>query len=186
MEVGFSKIEGIRYSDLKKQIETDMGRSMGRNTEAAFVLWIMEVFEPDGSFPRFMPNYKIAISNDVRSGKLDSASRNFYNRFSKTIWVIKGTTVKQYLDYIELQESRKAAIQAKKQSSISIWIAIFALVVSSVLGIYSMVTAPIPPYDVKVIENKTRVEQLEKENGELRDELHNTKMMLEAYKSDSL
>lgn len=182
MEIGFSTIEGISYSDLKKEIETDMGRSMGRNTEAAFVLWIIEAFEPDGSFPRFLPNYKIALSNDIRGGKLVSASRNFYDRFSKTVLVIRGSTVKQYLDYIELQESRKAAIQAKRQSNVSIGIAIFALLLSSVLGIFSMRTTPKPPYDVKVIENSLQTKELER----TKEELHKVQMMLEVYKSDSI
>ncbi|MEW2922659.1 hypothetical protein AB1A65_14395 [Muricauda sp. ANG21] len=181
MEIGFSKIGGISYLDLKKQIEIEMGSSMGRNTEAAFVKWIVDAFEPVVGFPRGLPNFILGVANYVMHGKSDSASRTHYDRFSNTIWVIKGATVKQYLDYQELVESREAAIKAKKQSNVSIGIALFALIVSSMLGLASLYSTQ----DVNLIEDKTKVERLEKENQQLNEELYKAEMMLKALGSDT-
>ncbi|WP_349351680.1 hypothetical protein [Flagellimonas sp. MMG031] len=39
--------------------------------------------------------------------------------------------------------------------------------------------------DVNVIEDKTKVERLEKENQRLNEDLYKAEMMLDAYKSDT-
>ncbi|MEM6813280.1 MAG: hypothetical protein AAF600_02685 [Bacteroidota bacterium] len=95
-----------------------------------------------------------------------------------------GNANKQYLDYLELQESRKAATTARKQSSWSIGIALLAIVVSSLLGLYSINSAPKPiqpPYDVKIIEDRSGADELNKENDSLRNRLYEANILIEGY-----
>lgn len=190
MEIGLAhEKEGITYFDLVKELESQTNFKFGKESELTFLVWFSQNFRRSENE---LSQHDVAIYRhylDQKNGDTISVERirladDIKTKLNFKYW-LNGEASKQYLDYLELQESRKAATQAKRQSNISIGIAIFALLVSSVLGIYSMVTAPKPPYDVKVIEDKSRVEQLERENGKLKDELYKAEMMLEAYESYS-
>ncbi len=100
-------------------------------------------------------------------------------------YFLKGTAAKQYLDYLELKESRITSAQARKKSFWSIIIAIGAFVISTILGAYSIYSSPKPPFDVKVIENTTRTDELFKDNLELKQELYEAEMLMQIYEGES-
>lgn len=191
MEIGLAhEKEGISYFDLVYELHGTKEKVFSKEAEFTFCNWFLENFDAiDGEVWPVLVNkselFQKFLQHNERGGTYHNkgVDRKMYN-FLDAPFFLKGNAAKQYLDYQELVESRKAATQAKKQSNISIGIAIFALLVSSVLGIYSMGTAPKPPYDVKVIENNTSTQQLEMENDNLREELYKAEMMLEAYESD--
>jgi hypothetical protein len=188
MEIGLAhEKKGISYFDLLEKLNASMGEKMNVGAEKTFVVWFTENFSSD-NFKRnngdIVSNYVtyIIYRNDETFNTDEINSAKNVERWLKKLHWLDGQAAKQYLDYQELVESRKAATQAKKQSNISIGIAIFALLVSSLLGIYSMGTAPKPPYDVKVIENNAQQKEVE----QLKEELYRAEMMLEAYESDSV
>ncbi|MFD2589087.1 hypothetical protein ACFSQJ_19335 [Croceitalea marina] len=187
MEIGFNNPNGIKYFDLKKRIEETTSIKFDSSLESTFIKWIGESFESTFDDKNQL---NAIISNSqpyirFREG-VDIIYKNAYDDFSFRSWVIKGATVKQYLDYLELQESRKAAIQAKKQSNLSIWIAIGAIIISTILGVISILNSPKPPqppYDMKIIEDKSGMKELQKENDSLKNEIYEAQMLIESYES---
>ena len=60
---------------------------------------------------------------------------------------------------------------------------LFLIVLSTIFGIPSLLRKPEtskPPFNVKVIEDKTRTKELQKEGDSLRNELHEAKMIISA------
>lgn len=188
MEIGLAhEKEGISFFDLLEKLNASMGENMNVGAEKTFVVWFVENFSSD-NFKRnngdIRSNYASYIryrSDETFNNHEINRAKNVEDWLNKLHW-LDGQAAKQYLDYQELVESRKAATLAKKQSNISIGIAVFALLVSSLLGIFSMRTAPKPPYDVKVIENSIQSEELES----LKEELNKTKLLLETMVSDTI
>ena len=211
MEIGFANPNGIIYSDLKKQIESETSSPFEGNLEVAFIKWIFEAFETKFKTENQINSIVHGSQAYLEKGdKVDVQYRSTYENWLPTNLVIKGSTVKQYLDYIELKESRQAAENAQIASSIanekastSIRLAIWAMIISSVLGLASILipiitkeNTPKPPFDVKIIEDKTRVKELEqkidkltadykKESDYLKNELYEAEMMIDTYENKS-
>src|SRR5690606_25698802 len=112
-------------------------------------------------FSRFT---NIKIADALYSYLIENANGSTYHERGVNVrlydylnqkWFLNGEASKQYLDYLELQEARLAAIQSRKQSNWSIVIAVGAIVLSTVFGIISMYQQENaqPPYEVKIIEN---------------------------------
>jgi hypothetical protein len=149
--------------------------------EQTFFIWFIE------NFSALTMEYKLSTKSHLVAEFRDFLVANFkgnsYHQrgcnmvlhdYLSQKWFLNGEASKQYLDYLELKESRLAAVQARKQSNLSIMIAIGAIIISSILGIATLVYQPEnaqPPYEVKVIEDRTRTMELEKENKELKEKL---------------
>lgn len=193
MQIGLAhEKDGISYHELLTKLETMLGEKMDSGAEKTFVVWFVENFTADnrkGNNQTILGNFNkyINIRNAKEDkGKLEHSEYLMVKKLlSKRHW-LDGATAKQYLDYQELQDSRKAAIQAKKQSNVSIAIAIFALLVSTGFGIISLSNSPKPPYDVRVIDDISRTRQLEQDNSELREKLYKTELQIKVYEADSI
>lgn len=206
MEIGLAnENEGISYFELFNQLEFQLGYEFNTESQITFFYWFLDNFS----------------SRDLDLLKLDELRRDIHfflaNQGNNTIpenkkylftsvraplsknWFLNGAAAKQYLDYQELvesrqtaQDAREASKEANEKAAKSIRLAIFAIVVSAAVGLFSIIIdlvafskSPVPPYDVNVIEDKSRAAQLEEENAELKEELYKAEMMLEAYESNS-
>lgn len=188
MEIGLAhEKEGITYPDLIEKLNNSTNEPMGSGAEKTFVVWFIENFSAD--------NYKDSNRNikeyftfylDHRNGKeLSSAQRVVAKKTSRTLcklYWLDGQAAKQYLDYVEYKSARESSQKAQVAAIISILIA----AASFYFTYQATKETPKPPYDVKVIEDNSRAEQLESENVKLKDELYKAEMMLEAYESDSV
>ena len=198
MEIGLETQEkGISYFELKKRIEKELNFRFGKESELTFFVWFNENFSKSNIklSKEHINNYRKYVFN-----KLDATRRNYVVKMLSHPYWLDGRASKQYYDYLELVESRQTAQDAREASREAnekaakyIRLAIWAIVVSAAVGLFSIIIdlvafkkSPVPPYDVKVIEDKSRAEQLERENGELKDKLYKAEIMLEAYESNSV
>lgn len=193
MELGYENQNGIKYSLLKQKLE-ESGITFGRFLEPAFMKWIGDSFDSDYSTELQLVNEIRKASAHIKEpDRLDAEYRRAYDTFSGKVWVIKGSTVKQYIDYLELKESRESAeraqsasIEANKKSSTSIKLAVVAIaigLIGTILTFVQNMDNPKTPYDVRVIEDKTKSKELEKENRELKEELFKAEMMVKVLES---
>lgn len=196
MEIGLAhEEEGITYFDLVYKLHGTRERVFTMEAEKTFCTWFLENFSAlEMDFSRsskvllsdainafLIQNYKGSTSHERGNNE------RLYDYLNQK-WFLNGEASKQYLDYLELQESRLASQQARKQSNFSIVIAIVALIVTSIFGLASLKYQPEtaqPPYDVKIIEDKSGKDQLEKENKELREELFKAEMMVKVLEEKS-
>jgi len=184
MEIGYNNIDGIKYGEVKKQVERFIGKEMNSNTEFAFIEWFFESFNhlehiPTGKLTSlsFLGYLKLWLNNkDEKRGVA-------YTNFLATTFVIKGLTTKQYIDYLELKQSRKQANRAFKTSLISIGVALLTGIMSWLLFKYSPQPAA-PPFEVKIIEDKTLTPKLEKEVKELKEELYEAEILIGVYEEE--
>lgn len=181
MEIGLANEEkGISYFDLVKELEKQPNSKFGKESELTFLVWFSQNFRRSdkdltrGDVENYRWHLKLRDGEDLSDVQKRTAN-NIESKLKFKYW-LNGEAAKQYLDYQELVESRKASTQAKKQSNISIILAILAIIISTVLG-YST-------QDVKIVEDGTRTLQLERENSQLKDELYKAEMMLEVYEKD--
>ncbi|TDT44963.1 hypothetical protein CLV90_2042 [Maribacter spongiicola] len=192
MEIGMANEQnGISYFELVKQIEKFQGYSFGKESELSFLFWFSQNFSRSDQKIKStdIKNYRLVLDKkygktvaDVNKGQMELAKK-----FLRYKYWLDGTASKQYLDYLELQESRIASTQARKQSNISIWIALVAIILSTALGAYSIYSSPKTPYDVKIIEDKTKNIKFEKENKQLKEKLYKAELLIKVLeKNDSL
>ncbi|GBF18228.1 hypothetical protein C21_00385 [Arenibacter sp. NBRC 103722] len=189
MEIGLANEEkGISYINLVDQMQNELGYKFSYSAELTFMEWFNSNFTSDMVKMDYYNNTgKLRDYQSKRDGAKVNHNKSMNADIIRNILSVNhflnGEASKQYLDYLELKESRIAAIQARKQSNFSIGIAIGAILISSVLGWYSIKIAPEPPYDVKVIEDKTRSKELEKENRELKEELFKAEIMVKVFEA---
>lgn len=174
MEIGLeSEKDGISYFDLLKQLNQSLGYKFeSYGSEASFISWFLQNFSDGGGKAqnKYIENNKIWYwklnQGEEFAEEYKPHARAIKTYFEKKYW-LDGQAAKQYLDYQELQESRKMAASAKKQSNISIIIATMALLASSGLGIYSIATTPKMPYHVNVVEDKNTSQKLDEVSNQL-------------------
>ena len=193
MEIGLANEErGISYINLIDKLQKDLGYKLSYSAELTFMEWFISNFTSDTVNIDYHNN--INKLRDYQS-KRDGAKINPPKSLNADLMLQKlsirhflsGQASKQYLDYLELKESRLAATQARKQSNYSIGIAIAAIVLSGVLGIASLMyqTDNVkPPFDVKAIEDLTGKDKLFEENKELKEKLYKAELMISLYESD--
>ncbi|WP_318310072.1 hypothetical protein [Flagellimonas crocea] len=204
MEIGLAhENEGITYPDLIDKIQQHTGK-MTLYAESTFYYWFIDNFSAtnietknfSGWKPQFQYYYYFKHGIDKPKSNLTESGESLFRQLEKIKWFLNGEAAKQYLDYKELvesqqtaQDAREASKEANEKATKSIRLAIASIVISGIVGVASIIidlAAPNPPYDVNVIEDKTKAEQLENENQRLKEELYKVEMMLEAYESDSL
>ena len=193
MEIGLAnEDEGISYFDLIKGLDKFKGKSMGEEAEMTFFTWFNENFtsgegkvDAQGYSGYFIQYLK---SKDKDGSKIQKDKEQYVDALKKDLakkYFLDGQAAKQYLDYQELQQSvqtakdaQTASIEANQKSTTSIRIAIAALIASAVLGIVQIVASRNPTYEVKIIEDNTKVNELQKENVNLREKLYKAEMMV--------
>jgi hypothetical protein len=158
MEIGYSHNEGITYKELKRLLQSEISAKLVGRREYTFIKWFIENFDAPlmpikGS--AVMKRYYNVLVNDIK----DKENIQAYSDFSNKTYFLKGKTVKQYLDYLELKEAREQAQVAQKSSTKAIRIAFWSLAISAILALtsiimtlYFSITAPKPPYDVYIKE----------------------------------
>ena len=215
MEIGLTNEKlGITYNDLIKELDADYGHNMSVFAECTFFYWFVDNFSATNYEPKLYSGWKTQFEycyyfkNNVEKTKsnLTESGESLYKQLEYFKWFLNGSAAKQYLDYLELQESRKTAQTAQiaantaNQHAItstdlakkSIKLSTYAIIISSVLGLLAIIIPLIirenmvkPPYDVKVIED-IRTKELEKENKDLSEKLYNAELMIKALQTDSL
>ncbi len=183
MEFGFNNPNGLKYSWLRKEVERKLGEAIAPDAEYAFIDWISESFSCT-DFNDLQLEKKLEWIKHhlvLSSGNVERFDKS-YKEFNKAVWVMKGSTTKQYLDYLELKETRKNAKQASGLSIFSIFVAVAAILI----GAFQNVGTPKPPFEVKVIEDKTRTDPLEKKIDQLEERLYEAETLIAVYKSDTL
>lgn len=107
-------------------------------------------------------------------------AKNIKTNLNYKYWLNREAS-KQYLNYAEYKSARKSSRKATIFAIISVLI-----VAGSFWFTYQAANEePKPNYDVKVNEDNTRPQNLEKENNQLREELYKAERMLRVYESDS-
>jgi hypothetical protein len=196
MEIGLAhEKEGISYFDLITELEFQLNFKFGDESELTFLVWFSQNFRrSDKDITRMdVQNYRWYIKqrNGIEiSGHQTKTAKDVERDLKYKYW-LNGEASKQYLDYQELvesrqtaQDAREASKEANKKAAKSICLAIASIVISGIVGVVSIIidlAAPKPPYDVNVIEDKTKVERLEKENLQLKEELYKVEMMLKLH-----
>lgn len=180
-------------------METELGYKFSLGAESSFFIWFADNFS-SGMGKLNMGHYKrnfLRYLEDKANKDIDPEFGNYLALMTilRKQYRLDGHAAKQYLDYLELVESRQTAQDAREASKKainkadkSIKLAIWAIVVSAIVGVSSIIIdivsftkSPIPPYDVKVIENDTHIKELQ----EVKERLYKAEMMLEVYESVS-
>lgn len=160
MEIGnANEKDGITYFELVNQLEKIMGYKFDSNSESTFYYWFVDNFSTYNNEiklnSRWKADFHSYLNKKHQFSRLDIDIQNKGHQmeinFKLIQWFLNGEASKQYLDYIELSESRIAATDARQKSIVSIRIAVAALLASAILGIYSIYPNPKTPYDVRII-----------------------------------
>ncbi|MDO6819073.1 hypothetical protein [Zobellia sp. 1_MG-2023] len=186
MEIGRANEEnGITYFDLVKEVEKGLDRKFNESSEATFYDWFTDSFIKKGGNDELKEQmFRWKIRNYFTNKYVNPDSRFKESRDWKDVenilnthYFLNGITSKQYLDYLELKEARKNAKQATGFSLFSIFVAVAAIVIGAIQSISS----PKPPYEVQVIEDRTRTKELQQENQDLKEELYKAQMLIAVY-----
>lgn len=161
MEIGLAhEKEGITYFDLVHEIHGTKEKVFTTEAEYTFFNWFIENF--DGIEGVSWPGqvnlsalfHKYLIYNErAKTYHLRRTNSKMYD-YLDVPFFLKGHAAKQYLDYVELKESRKNAIEAKRHSNISIWLAVGAIIISIAFGIISLYNIQ----DVRIIGENSKTE----------------------------
>ncbi|WP_417237223.1 hypothetical protein [Bizionia paragorgiae] len=145
MEIGYNHNNGIYYSQMKAYIERDLNIQMSKAREYTFISWFLNHFQSKDSADA-LPDSIYKLKYYILQG--EKHNERAYAEIMTQIFYMKGETVKQYLDYVELKEARMQSKNAQQSSTIAIFIAIITLLIS----VYFSATTPQPPFEVKVID----------------------------------
>ena len=189
MKIGLDNEEtGISYFDLFYSVKGTKEKVSSNEAEISFFMWFLQNFHntEDRHYPdaNLIREYRVWLIKEEQDKKyhdfnwLSVQDKNYLN--SK--WFLNGQAAKQYLDYVELTDARKQAKITSWFSIVSILIAVAAILI----GVFSRNDSPNPPYDVKIIEDRTKVKELQNENDQLKEELYKAEMLIKTYESDSL
>ncbi len=196
MEIGYDHNNGIHYSKMKALLEENLKFQMNKAREYTFLSWFLNHFQSQDSAD-ILPDTLYKIKFYVLNGGAKHNEKAYAEIMTQRFY-IKGETVKQYVDYLELKEAREQAKNAQKASTIAIGIAILTLAIS----IYFSATAPKPPFNVNILEKSNPVKETislkpehsvypdnEKDGNtqevyELNDEINKADELIEYYESD--
>lgn len=131
LKLGFESIEGITYRDVIDKLKIDIEKNIA--FKIAFSKWFFENFETKSSanFPVY----------DFKKENID----NKLIVLEIEIAFIKGNAVNTYIDYLELERTRKSSRRAEYIAFASLAIAISAVFIPIVFNKTSQ-----PPLDVNV------------------------------------
>ena len=132
LKLGFNNADGISMKDVVEQLNIDLEKDIA--FKITYTKWFFENFETkiSSNFPTFRFKY------DNINAMIESLGK--HKAF------LKGDALNKYIDYLELERTRKASRTAVWVSVISILLAIGAIITPIVVD-----RTPHPPFDVKVI-----------------------------------
>lgn len=192
MEIGLNNEDtGINYFDLFYGVKGTKEQVGSKEAEISFFIWFLQNFhnaeDRHHKDADLILEYRIWLIRGAAASKYHNFDglKLEYKNYLNSQWFLNGNAAKQYLDYLELKEARITATQARKQSNVSILIAIGAMVASVILGAYSISSSPEPPFDVKIIENNVDTDNLKKENEQLKEKLYKAEMMVRVLEEKS-
>jgi len=165
MEIGNAhEKEGITYVSLKELMELHLNYKFDKESEFTFFNWFINNFfyanQVDASNNKSIYDFK-------RYHREKSIIYQFENHDQKQLilrverelnerWFLRGEASKQYLDYLELTESREASKKALSKANTSVWIAVGALILSTVFSVLEYSKKPVeypqPLYNVNINE----------------------------------
>lgn len=185
MEIGFENPEGIVYSDFRNKLANYLGNSLSPDTEYSLLEWVINSFNTtDIRLDRIQFELSQALAFIKKGQQVDIRYQSAYKKIESALFVIKGQTIKQYIDYLELKESRENSKKAFMTSIISIGIA----VLTAIISIY-LTAKPsemfLTPIDVRVIDDQTVVPKLEEEIDYLNDQLYKAEILIELYEEEN-
>ncbi len=199
MEIGHKNPNGISYFDLKKEIEKEIIFSNDQGSELTFIEWFIEYFyQPDQELEKNI----LFIARNHFSGNYNNSYESKFKKKLGAKFYIKGLTMKYYLDFQELKEARENSQRAfdlsntsndisresLRISNRSFWVAVAAFVLPTLLSLilhFYKEKPATPPFDVKIIEDRTSTIQLEKENKKLKEQLFEAERLIETSKEKS-
>ncbi|SRX74771.1 hypothetical protein [Aequorivita antarctica] len=164
MEIGYHSNDGINYFLLKEQLQKALNIKIEKVREYTLVVWFLKNFQtwdvPYNESDIRTDKILYAIKEHTKGNPGDSNSNTIeFERILAKPFYMKGETVKQYLDYLELKEAREQAKDAQVASTkaikIAYWsvgISAFLALTSIILTLYFSLTAPKPPFDVYINE----------------------------------
>jgi len=166
MEIGLAHEEkGISYFDLVYELHGTKEKVFSKEAEITFFKWFQDNFDCEGpSWSQINNNLEfknyLTRNENSRHYHVKDHDINLHNLLSN-LFFLKGSGAFQFQEYLELVEARKTAAEAKRQSNISIGLAVIAIIISAVLGLVALYSTQ----DVKIVEDGTKTLQLEKENA---------------------
>lgn len=139
MEIGSQFPDGITFDELVTKIENKSGKKISTNARYGLVEWFVEAFTTDdqirGLSHKPFETYHTMIPSYFRNKR--DIYELAYKDFQLAKFVLSGNTFKQYIDYLELKESREQAKKANRTAIISIIIAMITLVISILVPLFS-------------------------------------------------
>lgn len=172
MEIGSQFPDGITFEDLVKNIESKLGKSLSMNSKYGLVEWFVDAFTTSdwirSSSSAPLESYRSIIPSYFRV-KHERYELTFRD-FQRARFVLSGNTFKQYVDYLELKESREQAKKANRTALISIIIAMITLVISILFPFFTE-PIPKPPFEVRVINANGINQDLEKQTETMDQEI---------------
>lgn len=122
LKLGYENPKGISLKEVAEKLNIDIYKSSDFNF--TFILWFYENFY-NSSIDSYLKN------KDTPFGRRFRVDSNVYRELIKyhhLISFINGDAVNKYIDYLELERTRKSATQASWFAAGSIFIAILAVI----------------------------------------------------------
>ena len=126
LKVGYKEISnGITYKQIKKLVTDKFKIEFSYDFEFHFRVWFFNNF--------YEPNAQYQLNREI-NGHVDQITRKdqsslpFEQQINTTVY-IKGDSIQQYIDYVDLSDARKSSRSAYKFAMISIVIALFAILI---------------------------------------------------------
>jgi len=142
LKLGYENPNGISYNDIVKKLDLKFS---DKNSQFNFIIWFYSNFYNSKAEP-WMASHRNADS------VLHLLKPEFFEKFTSANTensYIKGDSLSKYIDYLELENTRKSSTQARNFSIISIALAIIAVFIQFFSSNY-----PKPPYEV-ILSNKS-------------------------------
>nr|WP_298997266.1 hypothetical protein [uncultured Allomuricauda sp.] len=152
LDIGMKNPNGIKYQKVVEAIADVINENLNTQAEYNFIEWLVDNFhnselKSDNLKIKFLGNARAVLSEQ----EVAKTYHQGYDNVMNHPWLLKGKAIKQYLDYLELKESREQAAKANRRAMYSIAIALLSLAFSILFSVLSP-KPPMPPYDVRVLE----------------------------------
>ncbi|NQU85153.1 MAG: hypothetical protein HQ541_05270 [Mariniphaga sp.] len=144
LKLGFENPDGISLNEAVSKLNIDLSNS---NFKVNYTIWFYSNF-----YHPVVEGYVIGsrvikgANNRISKTTIETVSNSNSDKS-----FIKGDAVNKYIDYLELERTRKNSRTAAIYSTISIVIATIAIIISVALS-------PKQPYEVKIVDDSIKEE----------------------------
>jgi hypothetical protein len=142
LRLGFENPNGISFNQIVKELNIDLSDISFRTN---YTIWFYSSFYNRGT-ERLATGNRIAINT---SYKISEHNINEIEKHNDTKSYIKGDAINKYIDFLELERTRKSSTTATIISLISVAIAISSIVLPFVYD-----HNPKPPYEVIITNDR--------------------------------